>query len=68
MCNRKVEGVKDGEASRCYMEDVIDELRPDSSGMEIQQVKMMISWILRYEPEKRPSAADILRNPWFKNS
>ena len=65
MYNRKVEGVSQ-EASSYYMEDMIDEMRPELSGMESQQVKMLISWILRYEPEKRPSAAEILRNPWFE--
>ena len=64
MYNRKVEGVS-GEASSYYMEDMINETRPGLSGMEIQQVKMLISWILRYEPEKRPSAAGIMRYPWF---
>lgn len=67
MYNRKVEGVSQ-EASSCYMEDMIDEMRSDLSGAEGQQVKMLISWILMYEPEKRPSAAQILRNPWLKKS
>lgn len=68
MFNRKVEGVQEGEVSGRYMEDLIDELRPDLSGMESQQVKMLMSWILRYDPKRRPSAAEILRNPWFAES
>ena len=67
MFSRKVEGVSE-EVSSYYMEDMIDEMRPDLSGTESQQVKMLISWILRYETEKRPSAAGILGNPWFKKS
>ncbi|KAJ4141739.1 hypothetical protein NW768_000956 [Fusarium equiseti] len=56
------------EGSRGCMEDLVDELRPDLSGMEAQQVKMLISWILRYDVDKRPSAIEILRNPWFTTS
>jgi non-specific serine/threonine protein kinase len=68
MFNRKVKGVQEGEVPRLYMEDLIDELRPDLSGMESQQVKMLISWILRYDPARRPSAAELLRNPWFEET
>ncbi|RFN43292.1 serine protein kinase [Fusarium flagelliforme] len=68
MFNRKVKGLREGEVSGRYMEDLIDELRPDLSGMESQQVKMLISWILRYDPDRRPSPAEILRNPWFEES
>ena len=32
---------------------------------EARKVKALIRWILQYDPAKRPSAAEILSNPWF---
>ncbi|KAI9163649.1 SRSF protein kinase 2 [Paramyrothecium foliicola] len=33
---------------------------------EIQEVLGLLRWILNLDPEKRPSAAEILQHPWFQ--
>ena len=47
------------------MEEVFDEADPDISKEEARLVKALIRRILQYNPAKRPSAAEILRDPWF---
>ena len=49
------------------MEQLFDEAKPDISEEEAQEVKAFIRLILQYDPAKRPSAADLLRHPWFCN-
>ena len=47
------------------MEKLFDEAAPEISTGEARMVKALIRRILRYDPAKRPSAAEILRDPWF---
>lgn len=47
------------------MEEMFDEAEPDVSQDEGRKIKQLIRWILQYDPEKRPSASEILQDPWF---
>ncbi|EFY84957.1 serine protein kinase, putative [Metarhizium acridum CQMa 102] len=47
------------------MEDWFDQTCPDLDEEEGRQVKMLMRWILQYDPAKRPSPAEILSDPWF---
>ncbi|KAK0651099.1 serine protein kinase [Cercophora newfieldiana] len=47
------------------MEELFDEAEPDLSEEEASMVKGLIRRILQYDPAKRPSPAEILRDPWF---
>lgn len=48
------------------MEELFDQAEPDIDEEEGLQVKKLIRWILQYDPAKRPSATDILLDPWFR--
>lgn len=50
------------------MEEVFDQESPDISKEEAAKVKALIRRILQYDPKKRPSAAEILRDSWFTRS
>ena len=47
------------------MEELFDEADPDISKEEARLVKALIRRILQYNPAKRPSAAEISRDPWL---
>ncbi|TRX88640.1 hypothetical protein FHL15_010499 [Xylaria flabelliformis] len=49
------------------MEEMFDQANPDLSEEEAYRVKSLIRQILQYDPVKRPSPAEILRDPWFCN-
>lgn len=47
------------------LEELFDEASPDISKEESDAVKALIRRILQYDPAKRPSAEEILLDPWF---
>ncbi|OAA57871.1 serine/threonine-protein kinase SRPK3 [Niveomyces insectorum RCEF 264] len=47
------------------IEDKFDEAAPDIPKEEAQTIKALIRRILQYDPAQRPSAKDILLDPWF---
>ncbi|KAI0965912.1 serine protein kinase [Xylaria arbuscula] len=47
------------------MEEIFDEAKPEIAEDEAKAVKLLIRRILQYDPAKRPSAAEILQDPWF---
>lgn len=47
------------------MEEEFDQAGPNLDEEEARKVKGLIRWILQYDPAKRPSAAEILLDPWF---
>lgn len=47
------------------MEDDFDKTEPDISAEEARAIELLIRKILEYDPKKRPSAAEILRDPWL---
>ena len=47
------------------MEESFDQAGPDLDQEEACQVKALIRRILQYDPAMRPSAAEILLDPWF---
>ncbi|KAI1357296.1 putative serine protein kinase [Xylaria arbuscula] len=47
------------------MEELFDQAEPDVPEAEAKAIKSLIRRILQYGPEKRPSAAEILQDPWF---
>ncbi|PWY62197.1 kinase-like protein [Aspergillus eucalypticola CBS 122712] len=49
------------------MEEQFDSTEPDIDSKEADDVKGLIQWILQYDPAKRPSPAEILSHPWFRN-
>ncbi|RAK85729.1 kinase-like protein [Aspergillus costaricaensis CBS 115574] len=49
------------------MEEQFDSTEPDIDLKEADEVKGLIRWILQYDPAKRPSPAEILSHPWFRN-
>ncbi|CAK7224484.1 hypothetical protein SCUCBS95973_005533 [Sporothrix curviconia] len=50
------------------MEQVFDRLAPDVSDAETRETKRLIRHILQYDPAQRPTAAEILQDPWFQES
>ncbi|KAM3446439.1 hypothetical protein MY3296_009673 [Beauveria thailandica] len=48
------------------MEELFDKAEPDIDEKEGYQVKKLIRWILDYDAAKRPSAAELLLDPWFR--
>lgn len=67
--NCQLGGVEDGAeplmVPQTSMEEVFDEAAPDIGEEESGQVKTLLRWILQYDSAKRPSASDILLDPWF---
>ncbi|KAF5018105.1 hypothetical protein F66182_9924 [Fusarium sp. NRRL 66182] len=67
--NCQLGGVPDGEVplmiEQLSMEEAFDQTKPDLTYDEAQNVKKLIRKILQYEPSKRPSATEILQDPWF---
>ncbi len=47
------------------MEERFDYNHPDLTREEARKVKQLIRWILQYDSAKRPSAAEVLQDPWF---
>ena len=47
------------------MEEMFDRARPEIDEEEARRIKTLIRRILQYDPSKRPSAEEILRDPWF---
>lgn len=70
--NSALGGVKEGEEPLILeeksMEESFDEAGPEIDEEEARKIKMLIRRILQYDPAKRPSTADILRDPWFSES
>ena len=48
------------------LEEIFDETAPEISPEENDMVKKLMRRILKYNPEERPSAADILQDLWFQ--
>jgi non-specific serine/threonine protein kinase len=42
------------------------EVPPEMDTMEVEAVGMLLREILQYDPAKQPTAADLLKNPWFE--
>ncbi|KAK8037640.1 CMGC/SRPK protein kinase [Apiospora marii] len=67
--NCELGGVKEGREPLLLeeqsMEEFFDEAKPDLDEEEAGKVKALVRRILQYDPEKRPSAAELLRDPWF---
>ncbi|GAW27389.1 putative serine protein kinase [Rosellinia necatrix] len=47
------------------MEEAFDQAELGIGKEEARKAKALIRRILHYDPEKRPSAAEVLRDPWF---
>ncbi|KAI0403509.1 putative serine protein kinase [Xylaria palmicola] len=62
-------GVREGEEPLMFeqksMEVAFDEAQPELEEEEARAIKMLIRRILQYDPAKRPSAAEVLQDPWF---
>ncbi|KAH8159186.1 hypothetical protein CIB48_g9063 [Xylaria polymorpha] len=52
-----------GQPLLCKESLILEELDIDEE--EARKVKALIRRILHYDPEKRPSAVEVLRDPWF---
>ncbi|EPE02435.1 serine protein [Ophiostoma piceae UAMH 11346] len=68
--NCSTEGVPEGEEplmlDQTSMEDMFDEAAPDLDEDEARTVKALVRRILQYDPAKRPSAAELLADPWIR--
>jgi serine/threonine protein kinase len=54
------------EPASSLLEDVFDCCKPsDMSSKGGDAVKSLLRRIFQYEPEKRPQAAELLKDPWF---
>lgn len=51
---------------RPTMEDAFDKAEPEIDKDEGRELKELIRWILQYDPAERPTAAEILQHPWFR--
>jgi serine/threonine protein kinase len=47
------------------LEELLDEQKPDMSDNEAKQIKVLLRRILQYDPAKRPTPAELLKDPWF---
>lgn len=67
--NCEIGGVGEGKellmVEQQTMEELFDEASPDISKEESDAVKALVRRILQYDPAKRPSAEEILLDPWF---
>ncbi|KFY41762.1 hypothetical protein V495_04802 [Pseudogymnoascus sp. VKM F-4514 (FW-929)] len=67
--NCEIGGVNEGEEPLLLeeqsVEELFDQATPDISNEESDAVKALIRRILQYDPAKRPSAEEILLDPWF---
>ncbi|KAJ2966941.1 hypothetical protein NQ176_g9907 [Zarea fungicola] len=68
--NCELGGVPEGKTEplmvpQLSMEDMFDQAEVDIGEEEGRQVKKLIRRILQYDPAMRPSAAEILLDPWF---
>ncbi|KAI1735891.1 serine protein kinase [Xylaria scruposa] len=66
--NCQLGGVIDGEPlmlEQLSMEEYFDQANPDIDEREARKVKALVRRILQYDPAERPSAAEVLRDPWF---
>lgn len=67
--NCQLGGVADGKEPLIVespsMEDMLDSAGLDLDEEEARKVKALIRRILQYDPAKRPSPTEILRDPWF---
>ena len=70
--NSQLGGVAEGQeplvVEQTSMEELFDKAGPDINEQEASKVKALIGRILQYDPKKRPSPADILRDPWFSEN
>ncbi|CAK7267275.1 hypothetical protein SEPCBS119000_002459 [Sporothrix epigloea] len=49
------------------LETRFDAAAPDLDEEEATAVKALIRRILQYDPDKRPTASELLQDPWFRN-
>ncbi|KJZ77710.1 hypothetical protein HIM_02887 [Hirsutella minnesotensis 3608] len=67
--NCQLGGVANGRSplmvEQTSMEELFDQAGPDLDEEEASKVKALVRRILQYDPVKRPSAAEILLDPWF---
>ena len=51
------------------LEAQFDKLKPEDMSDEVATtIKALLRQILQYDPAKRPSASELLKNPWFNGS
>ncbi|KAI1320142.1 serine protein kinase [Xylariaceae sp. FL0255] len=67
--NCNIGGIPEGEEpymiEQVSMEEMFDRAKPEIEEAEADEVKSLIRRILQYDPAQRPSAAEILQDPWF---
>lgn len=67
--NCRIGGVREGKEplmlEETSLEELFDDASPDISKEESDAVKALVRRILQYDPAKRPSAEEILLDPWF---
>lgn len=70
--NCRLGGVSEGEEPLLIedysMEQMFDMASPEIGQAEAEQIKTLVRKILQYNPAKRPSAEEILMDPWFAYS
>ncbi|KAI9150682.1 putative Serine protein kinase [Paramyrothecium foliicola] len=68
--NCQIGGVSSGEepllVEQLTMEELFDQAAPEISEEEAKEIKQLIRRILTYDPMERPTAAEILSDPWFQ--
>ncbi|KAK4095982.1 kinase-like protein [Parathielavia hyrcaniae] len=50
------------------MEEAFDLKAPELDAEEAAKVKALVQRVLQYDPDKRPSPAELLRDPWFEET
>ncbi|CAK7275551.1 hypothetical protein SEPCBS119000_006742 [Sporothrix epigloea] len=48
------------------LEKCFDDAAPEIDEKEATAVKVLIRRILQYDPAKRPTASELLQDPWFR--
>lgn len=70
--NSQLGGVQEGSEPLLLdpetMEEFFDQTKPEIDASEAAQVKVLVRRILQYDPAQRPSAAEIVLDPWFEDS
>jgi non-specific serine/threonine protein kinase len=68
--NCKLGGIAEGEQplllEHASMETLFDRANPELGEEEAVEIKALIRRILQYDTKKRPTAVEILADPWFR--